>query len=64
MRRAKLTVAGLMVLGLAACGGVHPDRGTGAASTPAQGGGLAGPQEGTPGNARNLGTDATTQQPK
>ena len=61
MKLAKLTLAGLMAFGLAACGAVHPDQGSGAASTPAQSGALAGPQEGSPGNAHNLGTDSTTQ---
>ena len=51
MRIVNLALAGVLLAGLAACGHVQPDRGTGAASAPAQNGGLAGAQEGSPGNA-------------
>ena len=56
----KFLLVGLMLVGLAACGGVQPDHGTGVAAAPATAGGLTGPQEGSPGNARNLGSDGST----
>lgn len=51
----RVLLAGLMLVGLAACGNVHPERGNGAAAVPATSGGLNGPQEGNPGNAHDLG---------
>ncbi len=56
----RLALAGLLLAGLAGCGAVHPDHGTGAAAAPATEGGLAGPQEGSPLDARNLGSGPTT----
>ena len=56
---ARMIVVGFPLAGLAGCGAVQPDRGTGAANAPAVSGGLAGPQEGNPGNAHNIGTDPT-----
>ncbi len=60
MRFATLACVGLALTALAACGGVRPQQGSGAARAPAQNGGLAGPQEGSPGNAHNIGTDSGT----
>jgi hypothetical protein len=50
----------LALLCLAACGSVQPDRSGGAAAVPATEGGGAGPLEGSPLNARNLGSGPTT----
>lgn len=49
-----------MLLGLAGCEAVHPAHGDGAASIPATSGGLSGAQEGSPGNATNVGSDNST----
>ena len=56
----RLLLAGLMLVGLAACGELHPDHGDGASAVPTTAGGLGGPQEGSPGNATNLGSDTST----
>ena len=60
----RLIVAVLTLAGLTACETAHPDQGSGAAAAPAQAGGLSGPQEGSPGNAHNLGTDSSTTNTK
>lgn len=56
----RVWLTGLLLIGLAGCGAVQPDHGSGAAAAPTTAGGLAGPQEGNPNNARNLGTDSST----
>lgn len=56
----KLLPVVAMLLGLAGCGAVRSDRGGGAAAIPATDGGLSGPQEGSPGNATNVGSDKST----
>jgi len=56
----RLLLAGLMLVGLAACGEVHPNRSGGVSAVPTTAGGLGGPQEGSPGNATNLGSDTST----
>ncbi len=47
----------LGLLGVAACGAIRPDRGTGAADIPVTEGGFGGPAEGSLGNAANLGSN-------
>ncbi len=54
MLRLLLTGALLCVT---ACGAIRPDHGTGAADIPVTDGGFAGPAEGSPGNAANLGSN-------
>ena len=56
----RVVLALLLVAGLSACSGVHPDHGTSAAAAPATQGGFAGPQEGSPLDSRNLGSGPTT----
>ena len=56
----KIVLAGLVLVGLAACGQVHPDHGSAASTTPATQGGGTGPQEGSPGNAQNIGSPGST----
>jgi len=56
----KPLLAGLLLLGLSGCGELHPSHGTGASDVPVTDGGFGGPQEGSPGNATNLGSDAST----
>ncbi len=56
----KIVLAGLVLVGLAACGQVHPDRGSAASAVPATQGGGTGPLEGSPGNATNVGSPGST----
>lgn len=58
-KRLGLLLAGVSLLGVAACGEVHPDHGSGAADIPATAGGLAGAAEGSPGNAANIGSNSS-----
>ncbi len=55
----KIVLAALILLGVAACSAVQPEHQTGAANVPATQGGGAGPQEGSPLSARNLGSGPT-----
>lgn len=56
----KFLMAGLMLAALAGCGELHPVHNGGASAVPATSGGLTGPQEGSPGNAVNMGSGPTT----
>lgn len=56
----KPLLAGLLLLGLSGCGEYHASHGTGASDVAATAGGFGGPQEGSPGNATNLGSNAST----
>ena len=52
-----------MLLCVAACGAIRPDHGTGAANIAVTEGGFAGPAEGSPGNAANLGSNRSVVLP-
>ncbi len=56
----RLLLAGFVLVGLAACGEMHPNQSGGVSAVPTTAGGLGGPQEGSPGNATNLGSDTST----
>lgn len=56
----KLLLIGFMLVGLAGCADYHAKTGGGPSQVPAEAGGGLGPQEGSPGNATNLGGDGST----